>query len=224
MSYSHILFDCDSTLSAIEGVDELARRAGLGESLARLTAEAMSGETPLEAIYARRLDLIRPQQEDINWLAQRYIEQCVDGAAETIERLLGLHKQVHIISGGLRQAILPLAAKLGLAPANVHAVTLLLDAQGSYAGFDPSSPLARTGGKAEICRQLLASGDRAVMIGDGITDAETLQAGADFIGFGGVVCRKAVKERATFYVGEDSLLATLPYILTAEEDQQADYG
>lgn len=219
MSYSRVFFDCDSTLSTVEGIDELARRAGVGEAMARLTAGAMSGATPLEAIYARRLDLIRPRQTDLDWLADRYIEQCVAGAVETISELLHLDKQVHIISGGLRQAILPLALALGIAPERVHAVTLLLDPQGEYAGFDSTSPLARSGGKAKVCRELLAPGDRAVMVGDGITDAETLEAGVDFIGFGGVVVRETVRARATHYVSECSLLASLPYILTTDELQ-----
>ena len=35
-----VFFDCDSTLSTIEGVDELARRRGV--DVARLTADAMA--------------------------------------------------------------------------------------------------------------------------------------------------------------------------------------
>jgi len=200
MTYDHVLFDCDSTLSAVEGIDELARRAGLGGEMARLTAGAMNGTTPLEAIYARRLELIRPCRGDLEWLADCYIEHCVPGAVETIGRLLRLGKRVHIISGGLRQAILPLAGALGLAPEAVHAVSLLLDDQGDYAGFDTTSPLARSGGKAEICRRLLPDGARAVMIGDGMTDAETLEAGVDFIGFGGVIVREPVRARAMLII------------------------
>ena len=33
MSFDVVCFDCDSTLSKIEGIDELARRVGLGEEL-----------------------------------------------------------------------------------------------------------------------------------------------------------------------------------------------
>ena len=43
--YGTIAFDCDSTLSAIEGIDELAAIAGVTrESVERLTAQAMAGE------------------------------------------------------------------------------------------------------------------------------------------------------------------------------------
>ena len=37
MSFDVICFDCDSTLSRIEGIDELARRVGMGEEMSKLT-------------------------------------------------------------------------------------------------------------------------------------------------------------------------------------------
>ena len=57
MSYTVVCFDCDSTLSKIEGIDELAKLAGLGEEMARLTDAAMNGVVPLEAVYEKRLSL-----------------------------------------------------------------------------------------------------------------------------------------------------------------------
>ncbi len=87
MSFDVICFDCDSTLSRIEGIDELAGRVGLGEEMSKLTDAAMNGEVPLEAVYERRLSLIRPDQDSIDWLADLYIEQIVDGVKEVFETL-----------------------------------------------------------------------------------------------------------------------------------------
>ncbi|MGR8997491.1 MAG: HAD-IB family phosphatase, partial [Gammaproteobacteria bacterium] len=109
MSFDVICFDCDSTLSKIEGIDELARRVGLGEEMSKLTDAAMNGVVPLEAVYERRLSLIRPDQASINWLADLYIAEIVEGVKEVFASLLSQDKIVHIVSGGLRQAILPLA-------------------------------------------------------------------------------------------------------------------
>jgi phosphoserine phosphatase len=54
-----ICFDCDSTLSSIEGIDELARLRG-PEAFARveaLTADAMNGRIPrCEDVFGRPLD------------------------------------------------------------------------------------------------------------------------------------------------------------------------
>lgn len=213
MSFDVICFDCDSTLSKIEGIDELARRVGLGEEMSRLTDAAMNGEVLLEAVYEQRLSLIRPDQDSINWLADLYIEQIVDGVKEVFEVLTAPGKELHIVSGGIRQAILPLARCLGLSEVQVHAVDIYFNEDGSYRDYDQNSPLARSGGKAEICRQLLKPQSSLVMIGDGKTDMEAKQAGAFVIGFGGVVDRPIVREQADFYSAEPSLVSILAHIL-----------
>ena len=213
MNYDIICFDCDSTLSKIEGIDELAKRVGLGKEMAALTDSAMNGEVPLEAVYERRLSLIKPDQDAIDWLADHYIDTMVDDVEEVFKTLLKKGKQVHIISGGLRQAILPLAERLRLSADYVHAVDVFFNQDGSYQDFDNTSPLAKTGGKARICRTLKNETSELVMIGDGQTDLESKQAGALFIGFGGVVERKAVREKADYFVGTASLAGVLEHII-----------
>ena len=212
MSFDVICFDCDSTLSKIEGIDELARRVGLDEEMSKLTDLAMNGVVPLEAVYERRLSLIRPDQADIAWLADLYIAEIVDGVKDVFAALLAQDKTVHIISGGLRQAILPLAGFLGLPESHVHAVDIYFNEDGSYRHYDLDSPLARTGGKAVVVGSLKTQGT-LVMIGDGKTDLEAKQAGATVLGFGGVVDRAIVREQADFYTTEPSLLAVLEHIL-----------
>ena len=41
-----VIFDCDSTLSTIEGIDELARMTGHEYDVAILTKRAMEGDVP----------------------------------------------------------------------------------------------------------------------------------------------------------------------------------
>ena len=212
MNFDIICFDCDSTLSKIEGIDELARRIGLGEEMAALTDSAMNGEVPLEAVYERRLSLIKPDLNAIDWLADLYIDTMVDGVEQVFKTLLKKGKQVRIISGGIRQSILPLAEKLRLSADYVHAVDIFFKQDGSYRGFDPASPLAKTGGKARVCQSLNDEAAKLVMIGDGQTDLESKQAGAVFIGFGGVVERKAVREQADHFVNTPSLTGIFEHI------------
>jgi phosphoserine phosphatase len=213
MNFDVICFDCDSTLSKIEGIDELASRVGLGKEMARLTDAAMNGEVLLEEVYEKRLSLIRPDRDSINWLADLYIEEIVDGVQSVFATLATAKKELHIISGGIRQAILPLAKRLGLPATQVHAVDVYFNEDGSYCGYNHESPLARSGGKADICRRLLKSPGSLVMIGDGKTDMEAKQAGAVVIGFGGVVDRAVVHEQADFYSAEPSLVSILAHIL-----------
>ncbi|HKK16006.1 MAG TPA: haloacid dehalogenase, partial [Gammaproteobacteria bacterium] len=100
-----VIFDCDSTLSAVEGIDELAARKGVDEQLAPLTTAAMEGRMKLEEIYGHRLALIRPARRDIDWLIQRYIASVVTDAGYVIKNLQESGKEVHIVSGGIRQAV-----------------------------------------------------------------------------------------------------------------------
>ena len=213
MKFEIVCFDCDSTLSAIEGIDELARRVGLGEQMAALTHAAMNGEVPLQAVYAQRLDAIRPDRAAIAWVADLYIAQLVDGAREAVSQLQEQGAKVHIISGGLRQAILPLAQFLGIPAEQVHAVDVYFNTNGSYQDFDRTALLAQTGGKAKVCRQLNPKQHTLAMIGDGQTDLEAQQAGAVVIGFGGVVARPAVQAQADYFVSDARLDGVLRYIL-----------
>lgn len=210
MNFEIICFDCDSTLSKIEGIDELARRVGLGEQLAKLTDAAMNGDVALEDIYGKRLDLIKPNRDAMNWLADLYISELVDGVQDVFAQLQQHDKTIHIISGGLLPAILPLAKLLNVPAENVHAVDVYFAENGDYVGYETNSPLARNGGKAEMVKSLQA--ESLVMIGDGKTDLEAKQAGAKVIGFGGVVNRKLVRENADFFVADENLTAILPFL------------
>jgi len=205
-----IFFDCDSTLSKVEGIDELAIRAGVAEELVPLTNAAMEGSIPLQDIYRKRLELIRPDQDALNWVSQRYVDQMVEGATEVVSELIKQGRSVHIISGGLRQAVLSVGIFLGIPDGQVHAVDINFDEQGNYAGFDEQSPLARAGGKAEICRKVLSQNHgNAALIGDGVTDLEAAEAGVYVIGFGGVARREAVVQGASAYVDGPALSPVL---------------
>lgn len=85
---------------------------------------------------------------------------------------------------------------------------------GEYAGFDPTCFTSRSGGKKDAVVHLKATRGfkTVIMVGDGATDAEAkAPGGADiFIGYGGVVHRRAVEERADWYILDlKDLLAAL---------------
>lgn len=214
--YDLVIFDCDSTLTSLEGVDELARRAGVVTEVAALTQRAMDGGLPLEDVYAQRLALIRPDRAALTWLGERYTETLVLGACETVAALRADNREVHMVSGGLLPAVAALGAHLDLPRGNVHAVGVRHTPAGTYAGFDEASPLARGGGKALVVREIVGGGRRAVMVGDGATDLEARDAGALVVGFGGVVVRAVVQEQADRYLPGPSLQQLLP-LLTALE-------
>lgn len=196
--FRFIFFDVDSTLVTIEGIDVLA---GGNPEIAKLTDAAMNGEIPLDQVYARRLEMIRPTREAVERLAQRYVESMVDGAEETIRTLREAGAQVHLVTAGIAQAILPLASHLGVPQRAVHAVALRFNERGEYDDFDRRTFLTRPGGKELVVRDVRArSHGKAAFIGDGVSDLEAKAAVDLFIGFGGVCVRERVRDNAEVFV------------------------
>lgn len=207
-----IVFDCDSTLSAIEGIDELARLRGpeTFEEIEALTNAAMNGEVAIDEIFARRLEIIRPSEKSCREVGQMYIEQMEPTAAATLEKLRAEGWTPIIVSGGFTQVIEPLARHLGIG--RIEAVPLEFDACGNYAGFDTSAPPTRNGGKPEIISALRAEyqPETIVMVGDGISDLETQSEADLFIGFGRYAARARVLAEAGHFIRS---LDALPGIL-----------
>ena len=85
--FAAVCFDCDSTLSRIEGIDELASRRGLKQEVSRLTEAAMNGSLAIDAVYAERLSIVSPDEAAMAWLGERYVQELVPGARETVEAL-----------------------------------------------------------------------------------------------------------------------------------------
>ncbi len=207
-----ICFDCDSTLSAIEGVDELARLRGpeCFAAVEAMTNEAMEGKIPLDAVFSRRLDLIRPTKAEAAAVGRLYIEHIEPTARETVMSLKVAGWTPVILSGGYTQAIEPLAVFLGIA--RIEAVALEFDRMGGYLGFDEGHPAGRRGGKPEIIRRLKTelSPRRTVMVGDGASDLETSEEVDLFVGFGGYAGRPKVRAGAHAFI--HSLSELLPLL------------
>jgi phosphoserine phosphatase len=214
-----VCFDCDSTLSRIEGIDELAKRAGVEGEVEPLTAAAMAGILSLDAVYAQRLSVVRPDRESIEWLGQRYVEEMVPGARETIMALNRAGKPVHIVSGGLRHAIEPLAQVLKIPASHIHAVDLIFADDGTYRDFDHGSPLSRQDGKAIVCHALTASQHSVALVGDGASDLVAREVGVFVVGFGGVERREAMEKGADAFVAGPDLTAVLNTLLGTAECQ-----
>lgn len=210
-----VFFDCDSTLSTIEGIDELARARGpeVFKQVVALTDAAMNGEIPLDQVFPKRMEIIQPDKATCDAVAERYIKTMVPGVPALMRRLRKEGWQPVIISGGFAPLIEPLAKKLGID--FVEAVPLHLDAKGRYAGYGTDYPTTRNLGKNEIIREWKAAWlpEKTAMIGDGISDLETRTDVDVFIGFGGVVERAAVKKGAecwlTDFKDTDAVLVML---------------
>ena len=215
--YACVVFDCDSTLSEIEGIDELA--GDRAAEIAALTNRAMAGELPLEAVYGARLELLQPTRDAVSRVAELYAQRALPNAAQLVAALHSLGKRVAVVSGGLLEAVEPFARGLGIDTDEVHAVSARFNDDGSYAGFDESSPLARSGGKPPIVDRIAAPSrpGRTALIGDGVTDLEAAVSVDRFIAFAGVADRPAVTNHATCVVKVADFAALVPHLFTPDE-------
>ena len=202
MATKLLLLDCDSTLSSIEGIDELGRLRGPAtfKAVEDMTNAAMNGGTPMEAIFAKRLDIIKPTAAELAAIGAQYIATVEPTALASLAKLRADGWQIAIVSGGFTQAIRPLAEFLGID--RVEAVVLKFHADGAYAGFDDSCPTCKTKGKNVVARRLRAEyqAGHVVMVGDGASDLE-VKGDADLVvGFGRYVQRPKVVAGADQFV------------------------
>jgi phosphoserine phosphatase len=195
--FRSIALDVDSTLAGIEGIDWLARLRGnvVAASVEAITERSMRGEIPLDAVYGERLAAVAPTAAEIDALAAAYIEALAPGADATIARLREGGVRVVLISGGLREAILPLARRLGFSDSEVNAVSISFGADGSYGGFDAGSPLTTQDGK-RIVLSRLALPRPILAVGDGSTDVSMKGVADAFVAFAGFTRRAPVVEAA----------------------------
>ena len=240
-SFDLIFFDCDSTLSTIEGIDELAKLKGKDWRVGLLTNKAMDGDLDLEEVYGKRLRAIRPTRGELKAVEERYIETIVEDAQEVIAALQFIGKQVFIISGGLVDAVRGFGRRLGVSSENIRAVELEYnELSGEWWNYsDPHAqyeqkyleyvegPLTITSGKPQIIQELAQNHHgRRLMIGDGSSDLATSSVVDLFIGYGGVIPREKVKQNSEIFVQTQSLAPILPFaagIAGYEKVQQTEY-
>ena len=218
-AFASVVIDVDSTLCGIEGIDFLAARRGgdVGARIAALTERAMRGEASLESVYGERLTIVRPTAADVQALADEYRESLAPGAATAIAAIRGAGARPILVSGGVRQAIAPVARALGFTDQDLFAVSLTFDAAGHYLTYDTHSPLATQRGKSEVVARLAAEGRlrRPILaVGDGATDVPLRSIADTFAAYTGFARRPSVVANADVELGSFAELEKL--VLTPE--------
>lgn len=225
--YDLIFFDCDSTLSSIEGIDELARFKGKEWRVSVLTQKAMDGELDLSEVYGKRLQAIRPTRGQLKAIEERYCETIVPDTEAVLAALRFLGKTIFIISGGLAEPVRGFGKRLGVPPEQIRAVELEYnELSGEWWRYhEPESrqkqafldyddgPLTVSSGKPQIVREMIAQSGkqgRTLMVGDGASDLATRGVVDLFVGFGGVVARQKVRDEADVFVQVNTLAPILP--------------
>ena len=219
--YRHVIFDCDSTLTGIEGIDELASYPDTRQQVADLTRSAMDGKVNLETVYGERLEILQPTRGAVRALRSRYRKHVVEDAVALIQALQVLGHEVYIVSGGLFDPVREFGMHLGVAPEHIRAVEVEYDTLSGnwWQGQGPwreaylavqHSVLTESDGKARVIRELLQNQTgRSLLVGDGVSDLLASREVDLFAGFGGVICRDRVASESKVFIQSQSIAPVL---------------
>lgn len=215
-----IIFDCDSTLSSIEGMDELAKENHVGQAVEALTLEAMSVSGINPELYQKRLELIRPNKKQVLTLGQHYFTHLIPDALQVIRLLQFLKKNIYMVSAGVNPAIAIFGELLQIPSKNIFAVDLEFDLEGNFKNYNKLSPLIHHDGKRLVVKKIKTHHSNIAYIGDGLNDLATQDIVTRFIGYGGVAYRHKIANQCQYYIHTASLAPLLPLTLTENEVTQ----
>ncbi len=172
-----ICFDMDSTLVDMEGIDEMARKAGVHRAVARMTEKAMRGDFDFAESLKQRVAMLKGLTLE-KLIDIRDQMKLSEGAEELLTTLTWLGYQVGIISGGFDFFADYLREKFNLDFARSNHLEIKNDClTGKVTG-----KIIDAAEKARILNQISCDSgiplDQVVVVGDGANDALMLsQAG-----------------------------------------------
>ena len=108
-----VCFDMDSTLIQTEVIDELAKLAGVGEQVQKITESAMRGELDFQASFRKRVSLLKGLPESALDAVKERVP-LMDGAERLICTLKRLGYKTAILSGGFTFVGRELQRRLGI--------------------------------------------------------------------------------------------------------------
>lgn len=206
-----ICFDMDSTLIQTECIDELAKRAGVGEQVAAITERAMRGEIDFKISFTERVALLKGLDADV----MKDIAETMP-ITEGVDRLMTVLKQcgykIAILSGGFTYFGEYLQRKYGID--YVYANELEIDENNKLTGRYIGD-IVDGKRKAELLK-LLAQVEKVnlaqtIAVGDGANDLPMLSEAGLGIAFHAKPRVQANAEQNITTIGLDGVLYFLGF-------------
>ncbi len=209
-----LFIDMDSTLVRMEGIDELAKEAGVGDRVASITHRAMNGAIPFPAALRERVALLAGLPASALQRVYRRMSY-TPGARKTIALLQAAGYQIALLSGGFDYFSARVKARLKLD----HAFSNTLEVRdglltGAILGeiVDGERKAALM---AEVVRKAGASFDQTIAIGDGANDLPMISQAGLGIAFR---AKPAVREAAPCSITQPNMTSVL-YLLGMTESE-----
>lgn len=197
-----VLLDFDSTLISCESLEQMILAKNCDQAcvaqIQKLTNDAMSGTLPFQQALEQRLKMFSLTKNDIFAFSQKVCHYLTAGMKELIHDLQQEKIDVWILSGAIREVILPVGKYLGIAESKIHGVTLKWSNDGTSAEVDTTTAFSRS--KAEGAKALSNQWAKPIIaVGDGMTDFALYEAGiaTHFIAYTQHVRRASVVAKET---------------------------
>jgi phosphoserine phosphatase len=200
-----VAFDMDSTLIQGEVIDELAKMAGVGEQVSRITEAAMRGELDFDQSFTKRVGLLRglPAEQVFSLLGAIPL---ADGAERMFRTLKLLGLKTAILSGGFNFFARTLQERFAID--HVHANELEI-VDGLVTGR-VIPPIMNGPRKAQLLGEIAAaegiSLEQVVAVGDGANDIPMLSLAGMGIAYRAKPKVRAQADQSITQLGLDGIL------------------
>lgn len=209
-----VVFDMDSTLIEAEVIDELAKKAGVGEQVIAITESAMRGEIDFKESFTKRLALLEGLSETCLQEIANHLKLS-EGAERLISTLRVLGYKTAIISGGFIYFGEYIKNKLGIDYVFANQLEIV---DGKLSGRVCGDVIDATR-KAELVKELAKKEkihlQQVIAVGDGANDLKMLSTAGLGIAFR---AKPLVKESAKQSLSTFGLDGILYLMGIAEKD------
>ena len=200
-----VCFDMDSTLIQAEVIDELAKRAGVGEQVSAITEAAMRGELDFSQSLRKRVGLLKGLPESVLQDVAATLPM-TEGAERLIRTLKTLGYTIAILSGGFNYFGRILQERLGIDYVYANELEIQNGAlTGGLVGEIVDGP-----GKARLLQAIAAkeniSLSQVIAVGDGANDLPMLDVAGLGIAFHAKPVVRQGAGQAISNVGLDGVL------------------